>query len=61
MIIGVTISIGVATAVIQEGGATKTVAQEALAVYPHVVRERAVMIVAWIQMLGWVILAQGKD
>lgn len=60
MIIGVTISIGEATAVIQEGDSKQTEVQEALAVYPHVARERAVMIVACNQMLGWVILVQGK-
>jgi hypothetical protein len=60
MIIGVTILIGEATAVIREGDATMTVVQGALAVYPHVAREKAVMIVACNQTLGWVILVQGK-
>jgi hypothetical protein len=60
MIIWVTILIGEATAAIQEGGATQTVVQEALAVYPHVARGRAVMTMACNQMQGWVILVQGK-
>lgn len=59
MIIGVTISIGEAMAVIQEGRAMKTAAQEVLAVYPHVARGKAVMIVGCNQMLGQVILLQG--
>lgn len=65
MIIGVTISIGEATAVIQEGGAMKMAAPEVLAVYPHVARGKAAMkaamTVGYNQILGWVILVQGKS
>lgn len=61
MIIGVTISIGEATAVIQEGGAMKMAAPEVLAVYPHVARGKAAMTVGCNQILGWVILVQGKS
>jgi hypothetical protein len=52
------ISIGEAMAVIQEGGAMQTAAQEVLAVYPHVARAKAVMTVECNQMLGRAILVQ---
>jgi len=46
------ISIGEATAVTQVEGATKRVAQEALAEYSHVARRKAVMIEACNLMRG---------